>query len=242
MIASANILLVEDDENLCFLIKDYLDSHGWNVNVYGDGEKGLSAFRSHAFDLCILDVMLPSKDGFDLAGEIRKYNQKIPIVFLTARSQTEDRIRGFKAGADDYVCKPFSIEEFRYRIEAVLKRSGNQLSFQKDQPELKAGKSILDINNLKLNANGLVIQLTYKEARLLDLFFRNTNKLLERDLFLKTIWEEDGFFVARSMDVFVSRIRKYLREDATLRIENVRGVGYIMKETDAPAINKEVSR
>jgi two-component system, OmpR family, response regulator len=232
MSTATNILLVEDDENLGFLIKDYLGSHGWNVNVYGDGEKGLSAFRSHTFDLCILDVMLPSKDGFDLAGEIRKYNQKIPIVFLTARSQTEDRIRGFKAGADDYVCKPFSIEEFKYRIEAVLKRSGSQSNIQNDQPELKAGKSVLDIDNLKLDANGLVTQLTYKEARLLELFFRHTNKLLERNLFLTTIWEEDGFFVARSMDVFVSRIRKYLREDSTLRIENVRGVGYILKETE----------
>jgi len=234
MIGSARIMLVEDDENLGFLIKDYLDSHGWNVNVYRDGEKGLSAFHSHTFDLCILDIMLPAKDGFDLAGEIRKYDQKIPIVFLTAKVLTEDRIRGFRAGADDYVCKPFSIEEFKYRIEAVLKRSGLNVSHQSDRSQLRAGRSVLDIGNLRLESSGTVTQLTYKEAKLLELFFRHTNKLIERDIFLKTIWEEDGFFVARSMDVFVSRVRKYLKDDPTLKIENVRGVGYVMKEINQP--------
>jgi two-component system, OmpR family, response regulator len=231
MTSNARIMLVEDDENLGFLIKDYLDGHGWNVDVYRDGEKGLSAFHSHSFDLCILDIMLPAKDGFDLAGEIRKFDQKIPIVFLTAKALTEDRIRGFRAGADDYVCKPFSIEEFRYRIEAVLKRSGLNSSHQSDRSLLRAGKSILDIGNLQMDCNGKATQLTYKEAKLLELFFRHTNKLIERDIFLKSIWEEDGFFVARSMDVFISRVRRYLKDDPTLKIENVRGVGYVMKET-----------
>jgi two-component system, OmpR family, response regulator len=230
MMQNARIMLVEDDENLGFLIKDYLSSHGCKVNVYADGEKGLSAFHSRPFDLCILDIMLPAKDGFDLAMEIRKYNQKIPIVFLTAKSQTEDRIKGFQAGADDYVCKPFSIEEFKYRIEAVLKRAGLQSGAGSDQSELRAGDSTLDLANLLLNARGTVTQLTYKEARMLELFFRHPNKLIGRDVFLKTIWEDDGFFVARSMDVFVSRIRKYLKGDESLRIENVRGVGYVMKE------------
>src|SRR5688572_8552464 len=118
-----NIMLVEDDESLGYLIKDALDSIGWKVCLYPDGEKGLSGFHSNPFDLCILDVMLPSKDGYTLAQDIRKYNQHVPIIFLTAKSQTDDRIRGFQIGADDYVCKPFSIEEFKYRIEAVLKRS-----------------------------------------------------------------------------------------------------------------------
>jgi two-component system, OmpR family, response regulator len=231
MSANTKIMLVEDDENLGFLIKDYLDSYGWKVNVYRDGEKGLSAFHSHPFDLCILDIMLPARDGFDLANEIRKFNQKIPIVFLTAKSQTEDRIRGFQLGADDYISKPFSIEEFRYRLEAVLKRSGTPALPSGDAQQLKAGASTLDVNNLTLNSAGNVTQLTYKEARLLELFFRHPNKLIERDIFLKTIWEEDGFFVARSMDVFVSRVRKYLREDKSLKIDNVRAVGYVMKAT-----------
>jgi len=222
------IMLVEDDESLGFLIKDSLDAYGWKVHLYPDGEKGLTAFHNTDFDLCILDVMLPERDGFDLAGEIRRYNQTVPIVFLTARSQTEDRIRGFQIGADDYVCKPFSIQEFKYRIEAILKRSSPQ-PLDKEAALLKVSDSTLDVNNLVLNSNGSVTRLTYKECKLLQMFFRHCDKLIERDVFLKTIWEEDGFFVARSMDVFVSKLRKYLSSDPSIRIENIRGIGYIMK-------------
>jgi DNA-binding response OmpR family regulator len=225
------IMLVEDDESLGFLIKDSLDGLGWKVHLYRDGEKGLSAFHSNAFDLCILDIMLPRKDGYDLAQDIRKYNQHIPIIFLTAKSQTADRIRGFQIGADDYVCKPFSIEEFKYRIEAVLKRSIGLRSTADRTGHLKAGYSALDLHNHVLNSNGTVTQLTYKESKLLEMFFRHCNKLIEREVFLKTIWEEDGFFVARSMDVFISKLRKYLRTDTNLRIENIRGIGYILKES-----------
>ena len=224
------IMLVEDDESLGFLIKDSLSSLGWKVHLYKDGEKGLSAFHHNTFDLCILDIMLPNKDGYDLAQDIRRYNQHVPIIFLTAKSQTEDRIRGFQAGADDYVCKPFSIEEFKYRIEAVLRRT-NGLHRSKDREILlKARNSTLDLRNLVLNANGIATQLTYKEAKLLEIFFRHRDTLIERELFLKTVWEEDGFFVARSMDVFISRLRKYLQNDPSLKIENIRGIGYIMKE------------
>jgi len=225
------IMLVEDDESLGFLIKDSLDGLGWKVHLYRDGEKGLSAFHSNTFDLCILDIMLPRKDGYDLAQDIRKYNQHIPIIFLTAKSQTADRIRGFQIGADDYVCKPFSIEEFKYRIEAVLKRSIGLRTSADRTAHLKAGYSALDLHNHVLNSNGTVIQLTYKESKLLEMFFRHCNKLIEREVFLKTIWEEDGFFVARSMDVFISKLRKYLRTDTNLKIENIRGIGYILKES-----------
>ncbi|HEY9045684.1 MAG TPA: response regulator transcription factor [Ohtaekwangia sp.] len=225
------IMLVEDDESLGFLIKDTLDAHGWHVHLYASGEKGLSAFHSHTFDLCILDVMLPEKDGFDLAAEVRKYNQRIPIVFLTARNQLEDRIRGFQIGADDYVCKPFSIQEFKYRIEAILKRTVDANSSVDKSLLLKAGKTTLDVHNLLLNANGEHTRLTYKECRLLQLFFRHTGKVIERDVFLKAIWEDDGFFVARSMDVFVSKLRKYLKNDDALKIENIRGIGYILKDS-----------
>jgi len=223
-------MLVEDDESLGFLIKDSLDGLGWKVHLYKDGEKGLSAFHNNSFDLCILDIMLPHKDGYDLASDIRKYNQHVPIIFLTAKSQTEDRIRGFQIGADDYVCKPFSIEEFKYRIEAVLKRTTGLQSSADRAGILKARSSTLDLRNLVLNANGMVTQLTYKEAKLLEMFFRHRDTLIERELFLKTVWEEDGFFVARSMDVFISRLRKYLQQDPDLKIENIRGIGYIMKE------------
>jgi two-component system, OmpR family, response regulator len=223
------IMLVEDDESLGFLIKDSLDACGWNVRLYPTGEKGLTAFHNHTFDLCILDIMLPQKDGFTLATEIRRYNQQIPIVFLTAKSQTEDRIRGFQIGADDYVCKPFSIEEFKYRLEAILKRTkGEQLSAQ--VPLLTISNTTLDVHNLILDSNGTITRLTHKECKLLQMFFRHSGRLIEREVFLKSIWEDDGFFVARSMDVFVSKLRKYLRADERLRIENIRGVGYILKE------------
>ena len=226
---SRQILLVEDDESLGFLIKDTLDAYGWNVNLYPNGEKGLTAFHNNQFDLCILDIMLPHKDGFDLAKEIRKYNQRIPIVFLTAKSQTEDRIRGFQLGADDYVCKPFSIEEFKYRIEAIFKRSFGITSTAERSSFLSVANSTLDVHNLVLDSNGMITRLTYKECKLLQMFFRHSGKLIERDVFLKTIWEDDGFFVARSMDVFVSKIRKYLSRDPDLRIENIRGIGYVLK-------------
>lgn len=223
------IMLVEDDPSLGFLLKDTMDANGWDVSLYEDGEKGLTAFHNRAFDLCILDVMLPRKDGFELAAEIRKYNAHVPIVFLTAKSQVDDRIRGFQIGGDDYVCKPFSIEEFKYRIDAVLKRSvGGQTSSDWNSI-LKAGNSTLDVYNLRVNANGIVTQLTFKECKLLQMFFRHAGKLIERDVFLQAIWEDNGFFVARSMDVFVSKLRKYLRNDSQLRIENIRGVGYVLK-------------
>lgn len=222
-------MLVEDDESLGFLIKDSLIGLGWKVYLYPDGEKGLSGFHSNSFDMCILDVMLPQKDGYALAENIRKYNQQVPIVFLTAKSQTEDKIRGFQVGADDYVCKPFSIEEFKYRLMAILKRSSGDQSSGDRVRVLKAGLSLLDMHNLILNANGMVTQLTYKEAKLLEIFFRHSGKLMEREFFLKTVWQEDGFFVARSMDVFISRLRKYLQRDTTLKIENIRAIGYILK-------------
>ena len=233
MTYSRQIMLVEDDESLGFLIKDSLDACGWKVHLYPDGEKGLTAFHNTDFDLCILDVMLPERDGFDLAGEIRRYNQTVPIVFLTAKSQTEDRIRGFQMGADDYVCKPFSIQEFKYRIEAILKRSSGQVIQEKGASLLKVSNSTLDVHNLTLNSSGFITRLTYKECKLLQMFFRHCDKLIERDVFLKAIWENDGFFVARSMDVFVSKLRKYLSNDGAIRIENIRGVGYIMKIVSA---------
>jgi two-component system OmpR family response regulator len=230
MSQAANILLVEDDENLGFLIRDSLGSVNWNVHLHTTGEKGLTAFHNTPFDLCILDIMLPQKDGYTLATEIRKYNQSVPIVFLTAKSQTEDRIRGFQTGADDYVCKPFSMEEFKYRLEAILKRTKSSHAPAEKFQLLKVSSSTLDVHNLQLDSNGVITRLTHKECKLLQMFFRHSGKLIERDIFLKTIWEDDGFFVARSMDVFVSKLRKYLKPDPRLRIENIRGIGYILKE------------
>ena len=196
-------MLVEDDETLGFLIKDSLDAHGWQVHLFKDGEKGLTAFHNLNPDLCILDIMLPEKDGFTLAAEIRKYNQKVPIVFLTARGQTEDRIKGFQNGADDYVCKPFSIEEFKYRLEAILKRSSGASSSSDKRAFLHVGKSVLDVNNLTLTANGLATRLTYKEARILQLLFRHAGKLVERGCFP---WRGDHDLIHRAVIVYTIRI------------------------------------
>jgi two-component system, OmpR family, response regulator len=225
---TADILLVEDDESLGFLIRDTLASSGWRVHQFSTGEKGLSAFHQQFFDLCILDVMLPQLDGYALAHQIRRFNQQIPIVFLTAKNKTDDRIKGFQAGADDYVCKPFSIEELKYRIDAVLKRVSGKATTPPDS-HLTVSQTSLDVNNLTLTCNGTVTRLTYKETKVLQLLLRHAGKVIERDVFLKSIWEDDGFFVARSMDVFISRLRKLLKPDAGLRIENIRSVGYILK-------------
>lgn len=226
-------MVVEDDESLGFLLKDSMEAYGWKVDLFQNGEKGLTAFHNGSFDLCVLDIMLPQRDGFELATQIRKYNQLVPIVFLTAKSRLEDRIRGFQIGADDYVCKPFNMEEFRYRIDAILKRSLGTQTAADRTAVLKIANSILDINNLTLDAHGEITVLTYKECRLLQMFFRHAGKLIEREVFLKAIWEDDGFFVARSMDVFVSKLRKYLRNDPQLRIENIRSVGYVLKVVSA---------
>lgn len=230
MSSNPTLMLVEDDESLGFLIKDSLTEAGWNVKLFTTGEKGLTAFHNHDFDICVLDVMLPEKDGFTLAKDIRKYDATLPIVFLTARSQADDRIKGFQSGADDYVCKPFSMEELKYRLDAILKRTRNGSS-RSARSLLSVGNSILNANNLSLDSNGVITRLTHTECKVLQLFFRHPGQVIERDVFLKSIWENDGFFVARSMDVFVSRVRKYLRPDPAIRIENIRSVGYMLKST-----------
>jgi two-component system, OmpR family, response regulator len=224
----AQIMVIEDDESLGFLIKETLNGCGWDVHLFRDGEMGLSAFHHQVFDLCILDIMLPAKDGFSVAEEMRKYNQHLPIVFLTARNQMGDRIRGFQIGCDDYVCKPFSIEEFKYRVEAILKRCGT-ISRMNEAQILAAGYSTLDVHNLTLSSQGAAIRLTDKECKVLSILFRHVNRVVEREVFLRSVWEDDGFFVARSMDVFISKLRKHLHHDSSLRIENIRSVGYILK-------------
>jgi DNA-binding response OmpR family regulator len=229
MKAVPKIMLVEDDENLGFLLKDSMEACGWEVALLRDGERGLTAFHNQDFDLCILDIMLPEKDGFQLASDIRKYNQRIPIVFLTAKSQVDDRIKGFQIGADDYVCKPFSIEELKCRIDAILKRSAGDIRTAGHSALLKVGNTTLDIHNLIVETSGVKTQLTYKEGKLLQMFFRHADRLVEREVFLKAVWEDNGFFVARSMDVFVSKLRRHLRHDPSIRIENIRGVGYVLK-------------
>jgi len=222
----ANILLVEDDPNMGFLVKDYLEMTGYQITLHTNGEAALAAFYKEKFHLCVLDVMLPQKDGFTLATDIRRLNTEVPILFLTAKDRKEDRIRGFRVGGDDYLTKPFSIEELALRIEAILKRIHILPSNLTAQFILQFGQSTLDIANQKLLIQNSSKDLTYRETKLLQLFCRNQNKLLERDLILKAVWEDEGVLVGRSVDVFVSRLRKLLKEDETVKIVNVHGVGY----------------
>lgn len=230
MPAKYKLLLVEDDDNLGFMLKDNLEMAGYQVRLCRDGAKGLTAFHNEDYHLCIFDVMLPLKDGFALAEDIRKYNQLIPIIFLTAKSQKEDRIKGFKLGGDDYITKPFSLEEFLLRVEAVLKRVYNHPTTADQSHQFVFGKSSFDFNNQILLINGKSSKLTNKEARLLKILVQHKNQVVERDVIMKSIWEDDGYFVARSMDVFISKLRKYLVPDTSMAIINVHGVGYRLEE------------
>lgn len=227
---NTSILLVEDDESLGYMLSDILHAKGWQVRLAIDGAKGLSSFINNSFDLCILDVMLPYQDGFSLAENIRKYNKEVPFIFITAKNMPEDRIKGFKTGADDYVSKPFNVEELIYRIEAILKRTYGAHENDISTGKLEASNSTLDIDNQVLITNNDQRSLTYKECQILKIFFNNIDKLVPREVFFKAVWEDDGFFVARSMDVFISRLRKYLKPDPALRITNVRGIGYRLQK------------
>jgi len=227
MIEGKSILLVEDDANLGFVIKDSLVDAGAKVMLAKDGVAGFEAFYDGKFDICILDVMLPKKDGFTLAKDIRKINLDVPILFLTAKSMVVDKVVGFGAGADDYMTKPFAFEELLARINAILRRSTKKLVDEVKGKELfELANTNFDYRNLKLTSNGSVSELTKKEAELLRLLFIHQNNVLEREIALKLVWGENDYFLGRSMDVFISRLRKYLSPDTSIKIENVHGVGF----------------
>lgn len=229
MEAQKHILLVEDDESMGFLLKDSLENYSYRVTHLSDGESALLAFNEQPFDLCLLDVMMPNMDGFSLATEIKKQDEDIPIIFLTAKALKEDRIKGFKLGADDYVTKPFSVEELALRIKAILKRGK---SLPPTNTSISFAKYELDLQNLVLNNGTKKIQLTQKEADILNLFVTNPNTLLKRAFILKTIWEDDGYFVGRSLDVFISKLRKHFKDDASVQIVNIHGSGYKFEVLD----------
>lgn len=218
------ILLVEDDPNLSDVLTDFLDMLGYSVILAVDGSKGLAEFNKSRFDLLILDVMLPVMDGFTLATEIRKADVNIPIIFLTARGQMEDRITGFKAGCDDYITKPFSSEELSLRIEAILRRC--RLETKPADECHKLGGFIFDSANYELRKGDKRINLTPKEAALLRVLCEHKNNLLTREKALKVVWGDDDYFIGRSMDVFITKLRKYLRDDPNVAIVNVHGTGF----------------
>jgi len=219
------VLLAEDDENLGFLLKEYLQAKDYEVDLYKDGEKAFKGFQNNYYDICILDVMMPIKDGFTLAKEIRMSNGTMPILFLTAKSMKEDVIEGFALGADDYMTKPFSIEELLMRLEAILRRTRKDSPLT-EQSQFQIGKYIFDATKQTLQVDNDVRKLTTKESELLKYLCINKNSLLDRNFALKTIWVDDSYFNARSMDVYITKLRKYLSDDPTIEIINVRGKGF----------------
>ncbi len=224
----AKILLVEDDKNLGTLLQEYLIAKGFETTLKEDGDKGLKAFLNEEFDLCVLDVMMPIKDGFTLAKEIRNTNKQVPIIFLTAKSLKTDKIEGFESGADDYITKPFSMEELLLRIQAVLRRTHTAESLI-SQPEVKTfqlGTLVFDYDKRTLNGGGEEYKLTSKEADLLKLLCNNFNTVVERSVALNKIWRDDSYFNARSMDVYITKLRKYLKADPNIEIVNMHGRGF----------------
>ena len=216
------ILLVEDDANLGSLLKEYLIAKGYDTDLQTDGEKGLHAFKREHFDLCIIDVMMPVKDGFTLARDIKIMDPDAPFIFLTAKSMKADVLKGFNIGADDYITKPFSMEELLMRIEAILRRTTKT----PNQDFFKLGDYVFDANKQILKKDSGSIKLTTKESDLLKLLCQHSNEILERNYALKAIWKDDSYFNARSMDVYITKLRKYLREDSSVSILNVHGKGY----------------
>src|SRR6056297_391166 len=222
---SIKILLAEDDENLGTLLKEYLIAKGFKTDLYINGELALEGFKKHGYNLCILDIMMPKMDGFTLAREIRKINSAIPFIFLTAKSLKEDVIEGFSLGADDYMTKPFSMEELLFRIKAILRRTKfNNISEQNDKYQI--GDYVFDSQKQILQIGDKTQKLTTKESELLKLLCNNMNNVLERNFALKTIWQEDSYFNARSMDVYITKLRKYLKDDPSIQILNIHGKGY----------------
>jgi DNA-binding response OmpR family regulator len=219
------ILLAEDDENLGLLLKEYLIAKGYDTDLFPDGETAYHGFMRNHYNVCLLDVMMPKKDGFTLAKDIRMINADIPVIFLTAKNLKEDVLEGFKIGADDYMTKPFSMEELIFRIEAILRRVSNE-SQTNDQNIYKIGLYTFDVLKQILSYENEEVKLTTKESELLRLLVANANKVLERNYALKAIWIDDNYFNARSMDVYITKLRKHLKEDPSVEIINVHGKGY----------------
>ncbi len=219
------ILLVEDDPNLGFVVKDNLITKGYEVTLCSDGETGEKEFSSNSFQLCILDVMLPKKDGFSLARSIRTKNNDVPILFLTAKTMTDDKLEGFGTGADDYVTKPFSLEELFCRVEVFLKRS-RQPKEAEVLGTLSIGKYNFDSSNFKLKNHTSEKTLTSREAEILKQLYLHRDRVIKREEILMAVWGNDDYFLGRSLDVFISKLRKYLKDDPSVQIINYHGVGF----------------
>ena len=224
-------MLCEDDENLGMLLREYLEAKGYNTELCPDGEAGYRAFTKESYDICVLDVMMPKKDGFSLASDIRQINLDVPIIFLTAKQMKEDILEGFRIGADDYITKPFSMEELVFRMEAILRRvRGKKV---KESTQYQLGRFLFDTQKQILVCGDKQTKLTTKENELLSLLCSHSNEILQRDYALKTIWIDDNYFNARSMDVYITKLRKHLRDDESIEIINIHGKGYKLIVPDA---------
>lgn len=224
--SDVKILLAEDDPNLGTLLGEYLTAKGYETELAKNGDEAMTFFAKNDYDLCLLDVMMPIKDGFTLAKEIRKVDNSMPIVFLTAKSMKQDAIEGFKAGADDYITKPFSMEELLMRVQAVLRRTTGIRSEKEEKTRFKIGEIDFDSNTQLLMLNGNEQKLTSKENELLKLLCQAENDVLDRSYALKAIWDDDNYFNSRSMDVYIAKLRKYLKMDPSIEIVNVHGKGF----------------
>jgi two-component system OmpR family response regulator len=220
------VLLAEDDMNLGNLLKEYLEIKGFEVTLARDGIETLKYYVPGKWDILILDVMMPRKDGFAVAREIRKTNNQVPIIFLTAKAQKEDKMEGFDSGADDYLTKPFSMEELLARIKAVLRRSKSPTPAEEEQKVFSLGAFEFDYNLQSLKHDGSEIKISTKEADLLRMLCLHRNNVMLRELALKEIWGDDDYFNARSMDVYITKLRKYLKADPSIQLMNVHGKGY----------------
>jgi two-component system, OmpR family, response regulator VicR len=224
-VSKSTILLAEDDENLRFVVQDNLELRGFHVIAVENGEDAFSAFQENEIDLCIFDVMMPKLDGFGLAGKVREQNSNVPIIFLTAKGLKEDRLQGFRMGGDDYLTKPFSIEELLFRVEVFLKRP-KVSDYPVSENIFKTRVLEFIPSQLKIVCSGETTSLTDKEAELLEMFFLNQGQILKREDILMKIWGTDDYYKGRSLDVFISKVRKLLQSDNTLEIQTVHGVGF----------------
>src|SRR5277367_2974585 len=219
---SNKILLVEDDPALGFVIQDNLAHKGYDVTLCKDGEQGETVFSQQLFDLCIFDVMMPKKDGFTLAQEVRKKNSQVPILFVTAKAMLEDKLEGFRVGGDDYIVKPFNMEELFARIEVFLRRTNSHA----ENNSFTLGEFLFDAKNFKLFHPSGEKTLTQKEAEVMKLLCHHKDRVLKREEILKAVWGDDDYFMGRSLDVFISKLRKYLKKDSHIQIENIHSVGF----------------
>jgi DNA-binding response OmpR family regulator len=223
------VLLAEDDADFASVLKQYLELHHYDITWAENGEEALAIFQTKSFDICVFDVMMPKMDGFTLAGKIIKINPEVPFIFLTARKLKEDKIIGLKLGADDYIIKPFEADELVLRLNNILKRSKQKQTHFPIIDELQIGAYLFDTKRLCLKTDTETQQLTEKEAALIHFFYTHKNQMVKREQILKTIWGNDDFFSGRSMDVYISKIRKYFKEDSRIRIESVRNIGLEFK-------------